>query len=467
MKVNLDITYTQAQAEVFFECEYRRRVIQKGGRLGFTRGGAQAIIEFMLDGMTPILWGDTTFDNIRKYYQQYFLPVLKQLGPEGRHWKMNWLGYELRVGSSVLHFRAAQKPENWEGFGYKLIFLNEAGIILKNPYLWGQAVRKMLLDFPDSILIAGGVPKGLNTFVDLIERGHNPKFEDWITLHYSTYDNPFISRTEIDKMVEEEPDISKQEVFGEIIDADDDTLQFIKSQWVTEAQERWKRRVEAGFVPTILSSAGNDPSGGGKDETVFSWRYGDFLAEQEIHKGAKVDSGTKVARLFEESLEERMKVLLAQDLTLLYPGQFTQNMEEKAKKEILLEKIPLRIDYLGPGQSVYDYLNPIYPYVVALTGSGPSGKWDKNRRYKIGTERTWWWWNMREILRPPSTACLPPDRELRRQLCGPRYHIQRNNTIQIEKKEVTAKRLKCSPDRGDSCVYAFCDKKKKGAWDWR
>jgi len=434
-----------------------------------TRGAAQAIIEKMLDGVSPILWGDTTFDNIEKYYRAYFEPVLKQLGREGKFWKMKWRGTELHVGNSELHFRTAQKPENWEGFGYRFIFLNEAGIILKNEYLWTNAVRKMLLDFPDSVLIAAGVPKGLNKFVDLIERGHSTSktFDDWITLQYSTYDNPFIPTREIDKMVEEEPDISKQEVFGEVIDADDDTLQFIKSAWVLEAQERWKKKVESGFVPIMLSSAGNDPSGGGKDETAFSWRYGNFLAEQEIHKGTKVDSGTKVARLFEESLEEKIEKMLEGDLFSLYPGVFTQNMSPEDTKIKLLERVPLRIDYLGPGQSVYDYLNPIYPYVVALTGSGPSGKMDKNKRYNIGTDRTWWWWNMRELLKPPSLVCLPPDRELRRQLCGPRYQIQRNDTIQIELKKITAKRLKCSPDRGDSCVYAFSDKKKKGAWDWR
>ena len=40
------------------------------------------------------------------------------------------------------------------------IFLNEAGIILKNNYLYTNTILPMLMDYPDSQLIAAGVPKG-------------------------------------------------------------------------------------------------------------------------------------------------------------------------------------------------------------------------------------------------------------------------------------------------------------------
>ena len=58
-----------------------------------------------------------------------------------------------------MDFRSADKPENIEGFGYALIILNEAGIILKNRRLWEETIRPMAMDYKAKVII-GGTPKG-------------------------------------------------------------------------------------------------------------------------------------------------------------------------------------------------------------------------------------------------------------------------------------------------------------------
>ena len=47
-------------------------------------------------------------------------------------WKYRANRNDIKIGNTVCDFRSADKPENIEGFGYALVILNEAGIILKN-----------------------------------------------------------------------------------------------------------------------------------------------------------------------------------------------------------------------------------------------------------------------------------------------------------------------------------------------
>ena len=56
-------------------------------------------------------------------------------------------------------FRSADRPENIEGFGYRHIIINEAGIILKNRNLWLESILPMTIDY-DANVIIGGTPKG-------------------------------------------------------------------------------------------------------------------------------------------------------------------------------------------------------------------------------------------------------------------------------------------------------------------
>src|SRR6188472_3936960 len=113
--------------EIFFppdEDSKKYTIVSKGRRFGLTRGAAQAFIEYALDGITPLLWGDTINGNIDRYFDRYFLPVLKKLGSDYFQWHQQ--RRELKILDSVIDFRSSDRPENWEGFGYKKIFLNEA-----------------------------------------------------------------------------------------------------------------------------------------------------------------------------------------------------------------------------------------------------------------------------------------------------------------------------------------------------
>jgi len=223
-KVPVKRKLTPQQTDIFFNyTQYKYLIIRKGRRFGLTQGAAEAYVTYLGKGITPLLWVDTINGNIDRYFERYFLPILRQIPKE--LWNFNQQKRILRINDAICDFRSADQPESIEGFGYKKIFLNEAGIILKDDYLYSHAILPMLLDYPDSQLIAGGVPKGIHKkngdkhkFFELYERALNgePGFR---TLHYTSYDNPLIQKEEIDKLIKQmTPQEAQQEIFGEFLE---------------------------------------------------------------------------------------------------------------------------------------------------------------------------------------------------------------------------------------------------------
>lgn len=217
----MKLAYSAEQAEIFFGEVRRYNSVAKGRRFGVTRGAAHACIEWCLEGL-PILWGDTVSTNIKKYVERYFEPALKENELE---YDWNSTDKVLKVGAGWIDFRSADRPENWEGFGYKRIVLNEAGIILSDDYLYTNAVVPMMADFPDAQLFALGVPKGkrLKNGQDhpfyLLHSTVSPQHR---SLTFTTEDNPFLDPVGVQAVKEEilrtSPEQLRQEFYGEFIE---------------------------------------------------------------------------------------------------------------------------------------------------------------------------------------------------------------------------------------------------------
>lgn len=189
----------------------------------------------MLDEGAKVLWGDTVSGNIRRYVTRYFLPALRQQGlQDGRDYK--WLKQDstLEVGSGLVDFRSADRPENWEGFGYDHVFLNEAGIILDDPYLWNNAVLPMMLDNERSTLIAAGTPK-LSTMTGVLFKGLWDRCvageSGYHGQRFTSRDNPFLSEDAISELEGTiAPAERPQEIGGEFI-TPDALGSFFKREW--------------------------------------------------------------------------------------------------------------------------------------------------------------------------------------------------------------------------------------------
>lgn len=227
--MNVALTWLDYQKEVFFDfpAGIKYKVIPKGRRAGFTRGAANTFIKKLIKGEGPLLWGDTINGNIQRYYERYFFPVLR--ANKITH-KFDSVHKKLEIGRHYADFRSEDNPENWEGFAYELIYLNEAGIILKNRSLYINSVLPMMLDYPDSKLIAAGVPKGKvlkdgseHPFYTLAKRADdNPG--KYFKKTFTSYDNPLLNQQDIRDLEDEismlGPEQIRQEIYGEFIEMD-------------------------------------------------------------------------------------------------------------------------------------------------------------------------------------------------------------------------------------------------------
>jgi hypothetical protein len=231
MNDNIELLYTKPQLKLFFDIPtgIKYVIITKGRRFGLTHGASHACIEWMIEGR-KILWGDTIHGNIDRYFERYFTPALKKNEIAYKYYKQD---KKLFVEDGYIDFRSADHPENWEGFGYDYIFLNEAGIILNNKYLYTNAVLPMLMDSPDSVLIAGGVPKGKfcrglknkdeeHPFFTIYKEAKSGK-PRYLLHEYTSYDNPKLDKEQIAELEQDMGRMSaamvEQEIYGKFVDS--------------------------------------------------------------------------------------------------------------------------------------------------------------------------------------------------------------------------------------------------------
>lgn len=245
--IEINIEYHPKQAEIFFD-EYKRfKVVSKGRRFGLTRGMIHYAVERGMRKSESILWVDTTYSNIQRYIERYLLPILKQY--PSNLWGWSKTKNEISItanGYSIIDFRSADRPENIEGFGYSLIILNEAGIILKNERLWLESIRPMMLDYEAEAII-GGTPKGKKSkkgehlFYKLYNKGLSSGEKKWKSYNYSSYDNVLLKDDEIKELETELPEyLVRQEIYGEFIEEAE--AEIIKERWwIKVEKDEWKR----------------------------------------------------------------------------------------------------------------------------------------------------------------------------------------------------------------------------------
>ena len=207
----------------------------------------------------------------------------------------------------------------------------------------------------------------------------------------------------------------------------DDDWQVIPTAWILAAQERWTEEgwkdAEGKAIP--VSQVGVDPSRGGSAEFVITPVRGSWVGKQVVHTAKEASDGPKGALLVARAVGGK-------------------------------KGIRIQIDIGGAaGPAVYDYcLSDHQLRAIALDGSRASKAMDRTKKFGFVNKRAEWHWRMREALDPEKglNLALPPDAQLRADLCAPRWSLH-SGRILVEKKEEIMTRLGRSPDRGESCMY--------------
>jgi len=267
METRLPIQWSRDQHDYFFGDHGKYRVMTKGRRVGFTHGAANFCITQATKGDGQrILWGDVIHANLDRYVERYFLPVLKHMPDKQWNWQAQ--RKEMHIGGTIIDFRSAERAENWEGFGYNRIILNEAGLILKGDrgrYLWQNAVLPMTADFEDCIVFFGGTPKGRTDkdgsdclYYELAQRGMAGE-RGYYHVNIPTTANPFINAETVAEVINELPEgpIRDQEAYGKFVDAGSG---IIKREWIRVTDSELKGSMVIGVDLAVSEKEAADDS---------------------------------------------------------------------------------------------------------------------------------------------------------------------------------------------------------------
>ncbi len=239
--------------------------------------------------------------------------------------------------------------------------------------------------------------------------------------HASLRDNPILEATGYGATIDALPEPLRSLLKGNFAAGKvADPWRVIPLAWVQAAQKRWTEQRPAVGVRSV----GCDVARGGADQTVIAELVGNWCAPLRKYPGASTPDGPSVAALLAEHVTAR--TLIA-------------------------------IDVIGVGSSGYDTLKTNRANVMPVnnSASAPDGATDRTKTLTFRNVRAASYWKLREALDPDhgENLALPPDPELRAELCAPRWTLT-SAGVQIEDKESIVERLGRSPDSADALVLA-------------
>lgn len=124
------------------------------------------------------------------------------------------------LGGGLIDFWSMEDPESGQGRKYKRAILDESAKAPKLYTAWENTIRPTLTDYIGDAFILSR-PKGKNNPFFQIQEKHT-KFDNWAFFHFTTYDNPFIDKNEIEEAKTQLDDLNfRQEYLAEYVDAND------------------------------------------------------------------------------------------------------------------------------------------------------------------------------------------------------------------------------------------------------
>lgn len=120
------------------------------------------------------------------------------------------------INGSVIYFRSAERPDNLRGMTITHLVVDEAAFIKDD--VWSQVLRPTTLVKGEKVLFIS-TPKGKNYFYELYNRGLSEDYPEYLSLHGTSFDTPFISKEELEEAQRSLPEhIYRQEILAEFID---------------------------------------------------------------------------------------------------------------------------------------------------------------------------------------------------------------------------------------------------------
>ncbi len=299
----------------------------------------------------------------------------------------------------------ADNPDAMRGLYFDGVVLDEYADM--KPATWGEVVRPALADRLGWCLFIG-TPKGVNQFFDMYQ--HARQDSEWYAALYNVEDTGALDVNELalakQTMTENQ---YRQEMLCDFTASGEDTL--ISIDLAQGAMERSAGLKEDAyqFAPRIL---GVDVARYGGDRSVIMRRQGLFS-----------------------------------DVSAIRNNMDNMQLADSVAAQIVeWEPDAVFVDG-GRGEGVIDRLRQLGHPVIEVNFGGRPG----NDRYL--NKRAEMWDKMRKWLE--EGGCIPPNKELRADLCVPTFRMNAANKMELERKEEIKKRGMPSPDLADALALTF------------
>ena len=118
------------------------------------------------------------------------------------------------INGSRIALKSAEHPDRLRGVKLNGLVVDEIAFLRDWDRIWEEALRPTLTDMQAPALFIS-TPRGYNHFFDLWQKGQGDD-PDWKSWRFTTYDNPFVPREEIDQAKNElDEDAFAQEYLAE------------------------------------------------------------------------------------------------------------------------------------------------------------------------------------------------------------------------------------------------------------
>jgi phage FluMu gp28-like protein len=120
--------------------------------------------------------------------------------------KRNASDLKIEMNGGVVRFFTGERLDNLRGLKFHLVLIDEASFIPDLEDGWINSIRPTLTDYRGKAIFLS-TPRGKNYFYSLFLKGQGGDI-NWQSFKFSTYDNPFIDKEEIDSARLQMPDVA-------------------------------------------------------------------------------------------------------------------------------------------------------------------------------------------------------------------------------------------------------------------
>ena len=182
--MRLELSEPHINQQVILDSSSRFRVVMCGRRFGKSELSQVEMISNALKGY-QVAYITPTYKLAKTFFEK-----LTQVIPFENN-KSDLIINFPNKGS--VEFFTGERLDNLRGRKFHLVVIDEASFIPNLEDGWLNSIRPTLTDYKGKALFLS-TPKGKNYFYSLFMKGG----EDWQSFKFTTYDNPYIDKSEID-----------------------------------------------------------------------------------------------------------------------------------------------------------------------------------------------------------------------------------------------------------------------------